>query len=357
MALPVPNPSTAAAGAKQTATTWNKDVRDAVNYLLSLQGGLGRRNFLKNAHMDVWQRGTSFAVPASTKTYTADRWVAYRTATGSTVSRQAGPTGQGYGLRYQRDPGNTSTAPMRIIQALPSANSLPMAGQAVSLRINLAAGADFSPAGKTVSLFVTCGTGTDQDPVVTWTGTADSLSIAQAVTTGATDYVFDNVIIPANTNQVKVEASWIPVGTAGGNDWCQINGVQVSAGSMAGFEQIPPEQNLAECQSFYHQWGPWGSECLVGVAPAASTTVMVYDYVLPVEMRKKPVVSFSATNHFKIGTTTTTGAVEYVGVAQLSRRQSTLSFTVASGLTVGVPTTINNNANTTNAAIYFNAEL
>ena len=251
MTLAVPNPSTAAAGAKQTATTWNKDVRDAVNYLLALQGGLGRRNFLKNPRMDLWQRGTSFAIPASTKTYTADRWVAYRAATGSTVSRQTGPTGQSYGLRYQRDPGNTSTATMRILQALPTANSLPMAGQVVSLRINLAAGANFSPAGGTVSLIVTTGTGTDQDPVTTWTGTADALSITQAVTTGSTDYVFDNVIIPANTNQVKVEASWVPVGTAGANDWCQLNGVQVSAGSMAGFEQIPPEQNLAECQAFY----------------------------------------------------------------------------------------------------------
>ncbi len=356
MTLAVPNPSTAAAGAKQTATTWNKDVRDAVNYLLALQGGLGRRNFLKNPRMDLWQRGTSFAIPASTKTYTADRWVAYRAATGSTVSRQTGPTGQSYGLRYQRDPGNTSTATMRIIQALPTANSLPMAGQAVSLRINLAAGANFSPAGGTVSLIVTTGTGTDQDPVTTWTGTALALNITQAVTTGSTDYVFDNVIIPANTNQVKVEASWIPVGTAGGNDWCQINGVQVSAGSMAGFEQIPPEQNLAECLPFYQQLGPYGATRTMGpIGQGTSGNRALFMYPLPVRMRTTPTITFSAANDFSVNGSLTTTAM--ASDASTSDSIAAILATTASGITATSAYYINNTADTTNAAIYFNAEL
>jgi hypothetical protein len=109
MTLAVPNPVTVTAGDSILASDWNRDVRDAVNYLLSLQGGVGRRNRLLNSHMDIWQRGTSFTVASTTYTYTADRWAAYRADTGLVVSRQTpSNTGQRYALRALRTAATTS---------------------------------------------------------------------------------------------------------------------------------------------------------------------------------------------------------------------------------------------------------
>lgn len=250
-ALPTPDPITVAAGSKILASDWNADVRDAILYLLGLQGGVGRRNILTNSHMDIWQRGTSFAIAASTKTYTADRWAAYRTATGSTVSRQAGPTGQSYGLRYQRDPGNTSTADMSIMQAATTADSMKLAGRLASLKLNLAAGANFSAASALVTVRLVTGTGTDQSPEATWTGTADALNTTQAITTTPTDYTFDSITIPANATQIKLVVSYTPVGTAGANDWMQLAAGQVSAGSASGYERLPVTATLAECRNYF----------------------------------------------------------------------------------------------------------
>lgn len=340
MVLPVPNPSTAAAGSKQSATVWNSDVRDAILYLLALQGGLGRRNYLKNALMDLWQRGTSFTVAASTKTYVADRWTVYRTATGSTASQVAGPPGQAYGLKYQRNAGDTSTAPMRVIQALPTANSLGLAGKSCSLRVALAAGAQFSPAGSSVSVLVTYGTGTDQSPEAAWTGSTDALSATQVVTTTATEYVFDNIAIPTAATQVKVEIAWTPVGTAGANDYLQINAGQLSVGSMAGFEQIPPEQNLTECQTFYRPIG--NNE--VSVVYNSATSVIAWCRFDPA-MRIAPTPTYpsgtwsinvptakTSTNTITPGNTTTnTVTFSHGGFSSLTVAQGGYYNTIPSG--------------------------
>ncbi len=358
MTLAVPNPSTAAAGAKQTATTWNTDVRDAVLYLLQLQGGLGRRNFLKNSDFALWQRGTSFAIAASTKTYTADRWVAYRTATGSTVSRQAGPPGQAYALRYQRNSGDTSTAAMRLIQALPTENSLGMAGKSCSVRVGLAAGANFSAAGSTVNVIVTYGTGTDQSPEAAWTGSTDALTASQVITTTATEYTFDNIVIPTNATQVKVEVNWTPVGTAGANDWVQPHGLQISVGSMAGFEQIPPEQNKAECHPFYQQIGPYGATAqyvTAGMCTSTTGAILVLNY--PTK-RTSPTITFSAINDFAVMSSSGSSVNStniYTSVT--SPDAARLVAITASGLSAGNATLLTTAQDPTNAAIYIDAEL
>ena len=98
-------PRTWVSGETVTASLANTHWRDNLNYLYDNRYGVGRRNAIINSHMDVWQRGTSFALASSTKTYTADRWACYRAATGCTVSRQTGPTGQAYAMRVQRDSG------------------------------------------------------------------------------------------------------------------------------------------------------------------------------------------------------------------------------------------------------------
>jgi len=253
------SPRTFAAGEVLTAANLNTYVSDDLSYLYGVRWGNGRRNVLINAtQIDVWQRATTFAVGSSTKTYTADRWAAYRSgATGMTVSRQTGPTGWRYTMRVQRDSGNSSTADLQMIQALESADTYKLAGQTCQLKVNLRAGSNYSPTSSLVTVKVTYGTGTDQDPTASWTGTTDALAQTQAITTTATDYTFDSISIPSSATQVKVQISFTPTGTASTNDYLDITAVQLTAGQAPGYERIPTQETLALCQRYYEAGSHW----------------------------------------------------------------------------------------------------
>ena len=124
------------------------------------------KNFVLNGGFDLWTRGTSFTIaassPASFSTYLADRW---QTQTGAnqaiTVSRQATsdttnlPNIQ-YALRYQRNSGQTGTGSLYIVQSFETVNSIPLAGKTVTLSFYARAGANYSATSN--ALAVTGGT-------------------------------------------------------------------------------------------------------------------------------------------------------------------------------------------------------
>lgn len=321
MALAVPNQTTAAAGSKILASDWNSDVRDAVNYLLALQGGTGRRNGLINSHFDIWQRGTSFTVASSTVTYTADRWLAYRAATGLTVSQQTGPTGQKYMLRAQRDSSTSSTADIQICQPIESRDSLRFAGGTCSLRISLQAGANFSAASSQVTIRVEYGTGTDENPVSGFTGTTDALTQVQAITTSMVDYEFDDISIPSSATQIAVWVEWTPVGTASTEDFVNIGAVQLSVGSTADFERLPMAQTLSECQRYY-QTGTnfWGGYITTGTGAG-------YYYTLPVVLRTTPTTAYTnASNTAFAATTAGSVTASFVNVYRVANGTGSAVF-------------------------------
>ena len=359
MSLPVPSQSTAAAGAKILASEWNSDVRDAVDYLVALQGGTGRRNALTNSHFDIWQAGTTATIPTGgTGIYLADQWVAYRNAAGATVSQQTGPTGQKFKMRVQRNAANTSTTALKICQPIESRDSLSFAGQSASLRLTLAAGANFSAAASTVTIRVEYGTGTDQNPISGFTGTADALSTTQVITTTPTDYTFDNIAIPDTATQLAVWVEWIPVGTAGAADFVEISAGQLSVGSAAGYERLPISQTRDECQHYYWQWGPGVDVSNIANGNCSGTTTADFILDLPTTMRTPPTVTFSADNDFStfVGTATNTTAMSQI--SPTSRSDAVfIRATVASGLTVGHAVYLRNTQDPTNAAIYVNARL
>ena len=353
------SPRTFAAGEVLTAANLNTYVSDDLSYLYGVRWGNGRRNVLINStQIDVWQRGTTFAVGSSTKTYTADRWAAYRSgATGMTVSRQTGPTGWRYTMRVQRDSGNSSTADLQMIQALESADTYKLAGQTCQLKVNLRAGSNYSPTSSLVTVKVTYGTGTDEDPTASWTGTTDALSQTQAITTTATDYTFDSISIPSSATQVKVQISFTPTGTASTNDYVDITAVQLTAGQAPGYERIPTQETLALCQRFYYQFGPFSGSRYTTTGWCYSTTTFYGVFKLPVSMRTSPTVSVSATNDFSVTTSGAANNSTNVTGTHATPDQFLITCTVASGLTAGQAAVFSNDQDTTNAAIYVTAEL
>lgn len=303
----VPSPSTAAAGAKILAATWNTDVRDAVQYFLDNIGGYGdSRNVIVNPYGSIWQGPTSLAITSSaTPQYHADQWCTRRSgATGCTVSRRTGPTGQPYSIRIQRDSGNSSTTAIETMQPLETLASIPLAGLSCQLRLRMKSGGNFSASGSLVTVEVTYGTGTDQAPPASgWTGTGSALSTTQALTTTMTDFTFNSIAIPSNASQVQVLVKYTPVGTASTNDWFEIAGCQLTSGQAPGWERRAHAQELIMCQRFYQV----GQNYFGGYVVTGGGCGWRSPY--PVVMRATPTMTYTNTSNIGFGTTVESAAL------------------------------------------------
>lgn len=353
----LPSPSTAAAGGKLEAALWNEDVRDGVQYFVDHIPSLDPRNGFINSHVDIWQSGTSFTIPNSaTPTYCADQYAVRRNgATGATVSRQTGPTGQSYTMRVQRDSGNSSTTPIELWQPMDTPDSLRFAGKTVQLRVTLKAGANFSAASSSLSIKLVTGTGTNESPQSTWTGSSDAHSTSQAITTTSTDYVFDGISIPSNATQIKFYASFTPVGTAGTNDWFEISALQLVEGQAYGYQRLPQQQELALCMRYYHQINGSGTDADVGIVGMIfGTAGGTYTWRFPVEMRTAPTLTVDAASSWKVyDGSLQTGTVFTAGTCLTTC--ASFNLTVASGLTIGRGSKLV--CATTSSRIYLNARL
>jgi hypothetical protein len=266
---------------------------------LRYTAGTVERNPVLNSAMQVWQRGTSFAIASTTATYTADRWCVQRNATGSTISRQA--TGDTtnlpfiqYGLRIQRDSGNTSTQLIAASQSFESVNSIPFAGKTITVSFYAKAGANYSSASSLFKMQVYSGTGTDQNVLNGLTGGAVVIDGNATLTTTYQRFSFTGTVA-ATATQLAVYSFYTPVGTAGANDWAEITGVQFDVGSVA----LPYRTNgatiqgeLAACQRYFYKMNQ--SITMQGYASTASITT----WYPSVTMRVAPSVTLSTTTPY-----------------------------------------------------------
>ena len=213
-------------------------------------------NPVLNSSFQIWQRGTSFT---SLNAFTADRWFA-ENGTGRTVSRQV--TGDAtnlpniqYCLRYQRDSGNTSTAVMVISQSCETADSIPFAGKTVTYSFYARAGANYSAASNSLVAYVVSGTGTDQNQRSGYTGQALPIQQGATLTTTWQRFSFTGTVSTA-AKELAFLLEFVPVGTAGANDYFEATGIQLDIGSVA----LPFRTNggtvqaeLAACQRYYQR--------------------------------------------------------------------------------------------------------
>jgi hypothetical protein len=224
---------------------------------LRWQGSIAAgKNALINGGMDIWQRGTSFTVASATKTFTADRWIGYRGATGLTVSRQtASLDGFTYSLRVQRDSGNTSTTSIFLGQNVEILQSTPFIGKTVTVSFWARAGANYSSASNNLTLSSFSGTNaTDQDGFMAgYTGSTAIVDGGQTLTTSWQRFSRTGTVSSSAT-QFYVSFAFTPTGTAGANDWFEVTGVQVEIGSAAtNFSRAGGtiQGELAACQRYY----------------------------------------------------------------------------------------------------------
>ena len=245
-------------------------------------------NPIINSAMQVWQRGTSFAIASSTATYTADRWCVQRNATGSTISRQA--TGDTtnlpfiqYGLRIQRDSGNTSTQLIAASQSFESVNSIPFAGKTITVSFYAKAGANYSSASSVFKMQIYSGTGTDQNVLSGLTGSALVIDGSATLTTTYQRFTFTGTVA-ATATQLAIYSFYTPVGTAGANDWAEITGVQIDIGSVAlpfrTFSQTL-QGELQACRRYLPAYSGSNNDNIMGYSYATNNAIYGFQFDTP----------------------------------------------------------------------------
>jgi hypothetical protein len=253
------------------------------------------KNAIYNSAMQIWQRGTSFAVALNTTTYTADRWCVRRGTAGETVSRQV--TGDTtnlpniqYCARVQRDSGNSSTQPINISQSFETIDAIPFAGKTVAVSYYVRRGANYSGASNALSLGVYTGTGTDENVALGYTGSALNFSVSATLTT-TWQRVSATGIIPATATEIGLYVSYTPTGTAGAADYFEITGLQFEVGSQASPYRTLGESiqgELAACQRYYWRSGGDNAYQYYATGVFASTTAATIVQKYPTTMRVAP---------------------------------------------------------------------
>ena len=306
-------------------------------------------NPLINSAFQVWQRGTSMAV--TTTSYTADRWMAWRSVAGATVTRQTTgdttnlPSIQ-YNARVQRDSGNTSTNAIYLGQSLETINSIPFVGKTVTISFYARKGANFSAASDTLGVRLEGGTGTDQNVLVAYTG--NSYPVNQTVTLTTTWQRFTLTGTVATTvNELGFYFYYTPVGTAGAADYFEVTGCQIDVGSVAlPFRTYAAtiQGELAACQRYYSK--TYNQSEAPGYSPAtsafnainASTTLVVGIPVFKVSMRTSPTITLYSAATGTSGKIRSGGADVTATTADVG--ENGIGYISATGLVAGSNSTI-----------------
>jgi hypothetical protein len=345
MAVGLPLKTTYANGDVYSASDVN-DTNGTVNLFqtstLSRQAG---KNLVINGGMDIWQRGTSVAIAASSSGYTTDRWFyAVGANQASTISRQATgdttnlPTIQ-YCARVQRNSGQTGGGGVGFDCSIESVNSIPFAGQTITFSFYARRGANYSASSNILNAQVLSGTGTDQNVQAGFTGSATVISQNATLTTTWQRFTYTGTVAASATQLgIRFITTW--AGTAGAADFFEVTGVQIELGSYATtFSRTGGtfQGELAACQRYYYRVASVGTGTRLGSFNGTGNTSVGGIVQNPVQLR------VAATS------------IEYLDLAMIIADSSTYTVTAAtlSGVTNIFTTTINltTGANTTaNAA-------
>ena len=249
------------------------------------------KNLVINGDYGIWQRGTSFTSTNGTGFFGADRWNIYSATTGRTFSRQnTSPSGNTYYTRIQRDSGNTNLSQLSLFYTLESAQSKPLAGKTLTLSFYARAGANFSAASSTMYSPAVYGTGTDQNQISGFTGSASINNQGNVLTTSWQRFTMTGTVNAAAT-QVGFQLVYTPVGTAGAADYMDIADVQWEIGSVATAFQTATgtlQGELAACQRYYTRFSNDSAFDFFASGLFSSTTQGRSIFPLPVQMRVSP---------------------------------------------------------------------
>lgn len=287
---------------------------------------------LINGGLDVWQASTSLSIAASTTAtasiYAADQWCMETSANQAcTVSQQTGTGSNRYRVRVARNSGQTGTSVLRFQQPLEVWDCIKMRGKVMTVSFTAKAGANFSG---TLAVKLLCGTGSEGRRTNAAAYTSETSPLSQSITLTTTDtrYSGTSTAVAATTTQASLVFEWTPSGTAGANDWFELQEVTLDfAGAAVPAVREPYQQTFARCQRFF-QTGLAGLGGNGGAGVGNSVR-----RPLPVLMRAAPATTsggLTATNISvqSIETPGTVDAVRYLSTTTAGGGfEGTVSFT------------------------------
>lgn len=308
-------------------------------------------NPVLNSAMNVWQRGTSVSLAAST-TYTsgyhADRWQSGTSANQAcTVSRQATgdttnlPSIQ-YAMRFQRNSGQTGTAAIYVAQSMETANTIPFVGKTVTFSFYARAGANYSPTSSVLGYALSQGTSTDGNVIGGYLGQSNVVS-GNATLTTTWQRFQATASVATNTTSMGIFFTYTPTGTASTNDYFEVTGVQIDCSSVAlPFRTAGTtyQQELAACQRYYYRiTNPTTSYYRFSLGQATGTTTAQIVTQFPVTLRTSPTAleQVGTAGSYSV-TSAVGGAVACSAVPTFDNASTTFAnsaFTVAAGLVAG----------------------
>jgi len=321
------------------------------------------KNGVINSAMNVWQRGTSVSVLASTNsTYTADRYILNVGANqASTVSRQTTSDTTNlpfiqYCAKVQRNLSQTGTGTMYLISSWESINSIPFAGKTVVISFYARSGANYSPTSSALTYKLVSGTGTDQNESTTgFTGAANVVSQVATLTTTWQRFSYSGTV-GATATQLATEFLSTPTGTAGANDYYEVTGIQVEIASTAtAYSPNTPTYatELVACQRYYFR--TTGGEVFANGIFFSGTKARVA-LNCPVTMRTDTgAIDFN--NLWLADGSASTYNATAVGYYYYGKQVKLLEVDVASGGTASRPVYLSANAGSSASYIGATAEL
>jgi hypothetical protein len=263
-------------------------------------------NPILNAACEIAQRGTTaLASNAATNQFMTDRWQVFRAVAGATFTRQnTSDTTNLPNIRFctraARDSGNTATNAIFTWQNLETINTIPFVGKTVTLSFYARAGANYSPTSSLLQVRLQTGTGTDQNYINGYTGSANPIASTATLTTTWQRFTYTGTIATSVTEMAPVVYSE-PTGTAGANDYYEVTGWQIDIGSVAlPFRTYAAtiQGELAACQRYFYLLAS-GTGFLLANGIYISATQFSAVVPLPVTMRTAPTLSAtSGTNYY-----------------------------------------------------------
>lgn len=200
--------------------------------------GADLKNVLFNGGFDAWSLGTSYSNISGSGALVevADDWFFAQAGTASnSVSRQTAQSNAArYGIRFGRPNASIQTGALYLLQRLPTELAFRLRGKTVTLSFTAVQGANFS--GPNLAISLATGTGIEEAlsgiASGSWTGQAVPIVTVQGLTTTATRYQFTGTL-DSNISEIGLQLSYVPSGTAGANDWVQIENVQIEVAASA----------------------------------------------------------------------------------------------------------------------------
>lgn len=356
--------SNAAAGQIVQSAVWNNihtDYSTAFTQLMSqLVATISSRNICwMNGGFEVWQRGAgssaSIAVGATTTAYTADRW--YLTTGANQISTVSAQTGLAdasqLSARVQRNSGQTGTTAMTFGYPLDTDEIVRMRGSKVTLSFLAATGANWSPTNGTLVATLYVGTGAVAKRGGGFSSETTVLSISTNIAAGSSATSISgtsSAVVPTTSTQAEIQFTWTPTGTAGANDYFQVDNLQIennltsTTWTPMNFDRIPFETCLAGCKKHYQKTFLYDTAPASGggidnalsylISPAAATITLWWQ--LPVEMRSDPTfskfhpVTATGSNWYSFTTSATVSAIIQASIG--STKGALLFSTTASGV-------------------------